>query len=401
MTLPALRSQFPAALRAAYLNAAAASPLSHPVHAAIAAYHDEALETGDRNFARWLERKEDARADLARLCGAGRDEVAFTGSTSHSVHWVGQLLRARGVTEVVTLEDEFPSTTLPLLNLGLVLRVVCRAADGTYPIDTLEAAVTERTGAVILSAVQYASGYRIPLPPVAALCRARGLLLAVNVIQALGQVPLDMTALGADFFCGASHKWLMGGYGVGFLAVRRSLLRENPLPIAGWLSTERPMELNNLVGAQLSDERGVRVAKGARFRDDASALEAGIMAWGPLLGLQAALEQLHQIGIPTLRAHIQGLQIALRGRLRSAGFRPNGPDDPELSSGICVFPIDGDPGEAARALAERGVIVSPRGGGLRVATHGFNDEEDLDRLFAAFKAVGVRPQGWREGQVRF
>jgi selenocysteine lyase/cysteine desulfurase len=61
-------------------------------------------------------------------------------------------------------------------------------------------------------------------------------------------------------------------------------------------------------------------------------------------------------------------------------------------SGICVIPVQGTPLEVVRALLrEAKVATTARGGGLRLSTHVFNDESDLERLFAAFEKVGVRP----------
>lgn len=388
MTFEEVRSVFPAALRVSYLNAAAASPLSKPVHAAITQHYDEALAQGDVGFMAWLRRKEEARASLAQLCGTTPDEVAFTQSTSMSFHLVGRMLQERGVREVVTLEDEFPSTTLPLLHLGFRLRIVRRRPDGSYAAEDVERAITRRTGAIAVSAVQFASGYRMDLQAVSRLCRARKLFFVVNVMQALGQLPVDMKKLRADFLCGASHKWLMGGYGVGFLAVRRALLKGG-LPLAGWLSVAQPMAMDNLHGARKLGPAGAPVftAEGARFRNDASALEPGGMAWGPVFGLEAALKMIHALGVAQIEAHNLSLQRGLRERLAAKGFVPNAP----LGSGICVFPIEGAPLEVARALYARGVMVSARGVGLRVATHAFNDESDVDKLLWAMEQVGVKP----------
>lgn len=394
MRVQDVRALFPAVTRATYLNAAAASPLSEPVHRAITDHYREALEQGDVGFMAWLDRKEAARAKLAWLCGGTPAEIAFTGSTSVSFNLVARMLQARGVTEIVTLAGEFPSTTLPFLNLGFTLRVVRPREDGAYAVEDLAAAITPRTGAIAVSAVQYASGYRIDLGAVSQLCRARGLLFAVNVVQALGQVPIDVRAIHADFACGTSHKWLMGGYGVGWLYVRQGLLAEGPLPMAGWLSTQAPaMAMDNLAQAEMQPDANPRVfsAAGGRFRSEASALEAGSPAWGPLFGLDAALELLLSVGIDPIRAHIAGLQRTLRQGLRSKGFVPTAPDDPAVGSGICVVPVDGAPTEVARALFQAGVVLSPRGGGLRIATHLFNTAEDVERLFWALDKVGVRP----------
>ncbi len=68
---------------------------------------------------------------------------------------------------------------------------------------------------------------------------------------------------------------------------------------------------------------------------------------------------------------------------RSRGFVPNAPDDVTHLSGICTVGVEGDSKEAVRALLKAGVVTTSRGGGVRISTHVFNDEEDLDKLFHA------------------
>jgi selenocysteine lyase/cysteine desulfurase len=386
-----LRLLFPAVKRASYLNAAAASPLATPVEKAAVDQLREAAEWGDIGYSVWVKRRGEVRAALARFLGARPDELAFVQSTSMGFNVVADCWRQRGIKEVVTFEDEFPSTTLPLLHHGFTLRFVAPRPDGRYALEDVERALTRRTGALAVSAVQFGSGLRMDLPGLSRLCRARGLRFAVNAAQGLGQVALDVGALRPDFLCGTSHKWMMGGYGVGLLYASGRALAGMKLPFAGWQSVDEPMRMDNRVGAAVTQRRGIRVARGARVRHDASALEAGNYAYAPLFSLGAALELFARLGMRAVEAHNAGLQSTLRARLLRAGFRATAPDEPKLRAGICVFKVDGDPGAVARELAKKGVRVSRRGGGIRVSTHAFNAEEDLEQLFWAMQRVGVQP----------
>lgn len=390
------RALFPAVRQLSYLNAAASSPLARPVEKAAAGHLHETALWGDRGFPRWLVKKEQIREAFAQYIGAAAGEVAFTPSTSMGFHVVGRMLADAGVREVVTLEQEFPSTTLPLLHLGLKLVVVKPRADGRYAVEDLERALTRRTGAVAVSAVQYSSGFRLDLAAVGRLCHAQNLFFAVNGAQALGQVPLDVRKARIDFLCGTSHKWMMGGFGVGLFYARAALLAEARLPFAGWLSTKAPMAMDGFVGAKVLGREqaapgGSFTAMGLATRRDAAALETGSGPWAPMLGFGAALELHQRIGIEAVLAHNLKLQQVLRPRLRSLGFSPNAPDEPSMGSGICVVKPAGDARAIAHELAKKGVLVSPRGGGIRISTHLFNNEADLDRLFWAMGQVGLQP----------
>ncbi len=386
-----VRALFPAVQRHTYLNAAASSPIATPVAAALEEHLKDTVENGDLSFGKWLELKEKLRGRVARFIGAETPTIGFVPSTSMGFSVIGSLFKSKGITEVLTLEGEFPSTTLPLLHRGLTLKVVKRRPDGSYPLEDIEAALTPVTGAIALSAVQYSSGYRVDLSQIAALCRIRGLKLAINAAQALGQVPLNVASLGADFLCAPSHKWMMGGYGVGLFYARKEWHDPALWPFAGWLSVSDEDLWNPFVGAVRFDDDTGFLARGTRLKAEPAALEAGSPAWSTIFALDAAMGIHEGVGVDISRAQIVKLQTRLRAELRSRGFMPNSPDDVTHLSGICTIGVDGDPNAAVRALTQANVITSARGGGVRISTHVFNEEEDLEKLFHAFDAVGIKP----------
>lgn len=388
-----VRALFPAVQRHTYLNAAASSPLASPVAQAVEAHIKDTVENGDLSFNKWLALRESLRARIARFIGTEPSTVGFIQSTSMGFSVIGSLLKSKGITEVLTLEGEFPSTTLPLLHRGLTLKVVKRRPDGSYPLEDIEAALTPLTGAIALSAVQYSSGYRVDLSQIAALCQIRGLKLAINAAQALGQVPLNVVKLGADFLCAPSHKWMMGGYGVGLFYARKEWHDAAGWPFGGWLSVADDDLFKPFAGSERFDDDNGFLARGVRFKAEPASLEAGCPAWPTLFALDAAMGIHEEVSVDATRAQIVKLQTKLRADLRSRGFQPNAPDDVVHLSGICTIGVDGDPNEAVRALVKAGVITSARGGGVRISTHVFNEEEDLEKLYRAFDVAGIKP--WR------
>lgn len=390
MTPAELRAQFPALSSHVWLNAAAAAPLARPVAQAIRAFADGAEAHGDLGFRQWEATRERLRARLARLTGVAPAQVGLCGSTSHAMGIVARQLVAKGVREVVTLEGEFPSTTVPLLHAGLRLRVVPRGRDGGFEPEAIARAVTAQTGALAVSAVQFGSGYLVDLVALSALCRERGLSFVVNGAQALGQVPIDVTALGIDHLCSPSHKWLMGGWGVGVLVTRAPLARP-ALPEAGWLSLPEGSQWNGLSGAHLELTPTATVATGVGLREDAAVVEAGVPPFAAQAGLEAALALVEAVGVETMRAQVLTVQRALRTLLRAEGFVPTTHDEERTLSGICVVKVQGNPDDAVRALLGEGVVTTARAGGLRVSTHAFNTEADVEALGRALRAAGVRP----------
>jgi selenocysteine lyase/cysteine desulfurase len=391
MTPGALRSSLPALNEYAWLNAAASSPTPQPVFDAMNAFLRDTLERGDVRYPAWARAKDETRARLARFLGATPVELGFTQSTSFGFHVIAQLLKQRGITEVLTIDQEFPSTTLPMLYDGLTLRAARTRADGSITTADLERALTAKTGAIAVSAVQFASGFRVDLPALSALCKSRGLAFIINAAQGIGHVPLDVKKLGADFLAATSHKWLMAGYGTGMLFIAQKWLDETRLPFGGWLSVEPAEQFQPWVHTARAEDADGFSARGTQFRKEASALEAGGGSWLGLIALDAALALHEAVGVDATLAHNQKLQRLLRAELRKRGFVPNTPDDDASLSGICVVPVEGAPLEVVRALLREKVSTTARGGGVRISTHVYNDETDVERLLAAFEKLGVKP----------
>lgn len=385
-----VRAQLPALENWVWFNAAASSPLPRPVSDAVNAITAEASAQGDLGFARWLALRETTRGQLAQLVNATPREIALTPSTSFGFHYAATMLKARGITEVLTLASEFPSTTLPLVHGGLQLQVVPAGPQNEFTLDAIERALTPQTGAVAVSAVQFSTGFQVDLKGLSALCQAKKLPLLINAAQALGQLQLDVRALKPAFLAAPSHKWLMAGYGMAMLFVDEGWL-DDPLPMGGWLSVPNEKLWQTVHANHAHPGPHATRVTGADFRHDASALEAGGANWAGAAALNAALTLHLSLDAAETRRHIVGLQLRLRRQLRAMGFTPSTADDEATISGICGIAVSGDPNEAVRhLLRDARIVTTARGGQLRLSTHVFNTEHEVDLVCDALKR-GVRP----------
>lgn len=187
------RALFPALRKYVFVNAAGGAPLSRPVAEAGARYYREALEHGDAYWESWLNRLEDARKGLARLINASPQEVAFTLNTSHGMSLLSGALKGRGT--VLTMQDEFPSSTLAWLNAGYKVKFL-KPENGKYPVNTIEKSLTRDVKVLVTSYVQYSTGFRQDLEAVGRLCRGKGVIFVVNATQALGASLKLLSGLG-------------------------------------------------------------------------------------------------------------------------------------------------------------------------------------------------------------
>lgn len=371
------RAQAPVTRQWAYFDHAAVAPLPSPAARAIEDWLRQASEAGDVHWPAWSRRIEELRQSAAAMVNANPDEIALVPNTSVGIGLIAEGLSWQSGDNVVTAANEFPSNLYPWLNLaerGVETRRV-EAVNGVVSLTSIEAAIDERTRIVSLSWVGYASGYRIDPAAVGALCRRKGCLFFLDAIQGLGVFPLDVSSAEVDFFAADGHKWLLGPEGAGLLYVRRERLNNlRPLMI-GWNSTE---------------QRGAFDDPTFRIRPTAARYESGTLNTPGFLGLAASVDLLRAWGVgpqSSLVAErvLQVTDYAIE-RLRSAGAEILSPRVPGCESGIVVFRCGEQPAaDVRKQLLAAGIVVSCRGGGIRISPHAYNTAEEIDRLIGALR----------------
>ena len=363
-----IREQFPVTRRFAYLNSAAAGAVSVNSHAAATDYYEKMMNDGDVHWNRWLAHREVIRARIAKFINAEPDEIAFTTNTSSGMNVVVDALEGRG--EVISCALEFPVTTLPWMHRRIPVHLV-QATNGEVSLDSIRDAMTHRTGVIAMSHVQFSNGFRINLDE---LGKTKGdHALVVNASQSAGVFEIDVKRAQIDALCATGHKWLLSGYGSGFVYLSRNVLQQSHSRALGWLSVEEPFEMRN-------DE--------LRPRHDAAArVELGCPHFAGMFSLGAAVETIEQIGIANIQERALQLNRLMTDKLTESGWRVLSPIQNEESRSAETLIEVGNPTETVRALFRRGIIVTEKPEGLRAATHFFNDESDVERLVAGLNEI--------------
>ena len=375
-----LRAEFPVTEAFAYLNSAGAGPVSRGVAEAAARFYRETAESGDRLWEHWLARRERARADVARLINAEPDEVAFTTNTSSGMNLIVDALE--GVARVVSCELEFPVTTIPWLHRGARVRMV-RTPGGVLRAEDVLAAASEggESRAVIcLSHVQYSNGLRTPVEEIGA--NKGGHLFVVNASQSAGVLPVDVKRMKVDALCATGHKWMLAGYGSGFVYLARGLLERTRPRAASWMSVEDPFAMRN-------DSYTLRA-------DAAARAETGCPHFAGIFALGEAARQALEIGVEEIERRALALNRHLTESLTAAGHEVLSPLGEERLRSAETLVRAADPARAVRQLSRRRVAVTIKPEGFRAATHFFNDETDVERLVAAL--AELRGGGRTEAQ---
>ena len=359
-----VRGDFPVTEGTVYLNSAASGPVPRPVHAAATGFYAEMLEGGDRLWEEWLDRRERARESVARLINADPEEVAFTTNTSTGMNLIIDALEGHG--EVVAGELEFPVSTITWMHRGARVRLV-KAVGGELRADDLLGVAGDGDSVICLSHVQYSNGFRSDLEEIG---RRKGRHpFVVNASQSAGAFQLDVKRMGIDALCTTGHKWMLSGYGSGFVYLSRELLARTRPRSIGWMSVENPYGMSNT-------EFVVRP-------DAAPRAEMGCPHFAGIFAIDAAARYFQRLGPERIERRVLALNSYLTERLADAGWRVLSPTAREGARSAETLVAMDEPRRTVAQLARRGVAVTLKPEGIRVATHFFNDETDIDRLIDA------------------
>jgi selenocysteine lyase/cysteine desulfurase len=364
-----IRQRFPVTERFAYLNSAAAGPVSVASQAAAAGYYEKMMRDGDVYWNRWLADREAVRQKIADFINAEPEEIALTTNTSQGMNLIVDVLADRG--DVISSELEFPVTTLPWMHRRIPVHQLPAVA-GEVRIEDLQAAMTGGTGVIALSHVQFSNGVRIDPEAIGKIKANHAFVL--NASQAAGAFPIDVKRMQIDAMCTTGHKWLLSGYGSGFVYLSRELLNQSASHSLGWLSVEDPFAMRNDV---------------LRPRHDAAArVELGCPHFACIFSLGAALDLVGEVGIANIETRVLELNRQLTSRLTENGWDVLSPlYSEDMRSGETLVGVE-RPHEVVTRLFQRGVIVTEKPEGIRVATHFFNDQNDIERLIAGLDELG-------------
>ena len=364
------RSLFPELNARAYLSYAAVAPPSLVVIEAVQRALSEYARHGQGAFGYAAEQRERLREQLGLLLGTRADNIALVSGTSHGLTHLALAIPWRAGDRVVLFNGEFPANVTPWQRAAKLFRLeLCfhDLAGIEQDLDRLLAPLEERLKSgvrlVAVSAVQFQTGFRMPLAEMATLCQRYGAELAVDAIQATGIVPLDVEALGVDYVAGGAHKWLMGIEGAGYLYVRPDRMAVLEPATAGWLSHD------NAIGFLLGGSD--RLDYERPLRTSAQVFEASSTSVVGFAALRASVDLILKLGVVEIQRHVSDYLDALGAGLEARGYRHLRSPRADERSGILAMRLP--EGVSARALAEglrqRGVYVGTPEGLLRFAPH--------------------------------
>ena len=313
------------------------------------------------------QRLDSLRAVVARFVNASAPEIALTQNATMGMNFLANGLDLREGDEVVSTDQEHGGGISPWRQLakrrGIVLKELtlepALAESPEAVIRLFGAAMTPRTRVVMFSHITSGLGAVLPARELCAMARDRGALALVDGAQAVGQIQVDVRALGCDAYVGSPHKWMMAPKGTGFMYLRR--------------------EVQDRFWTTLASYQWDNREDGAfRF------MQYGTGSVPVVEGLEAALAFIGRLGMPRIERWDRMLTKRLRdGLARIPRARVASPLHPQLTAAITTFRVDGVKAKALQdALWERRVRVRAQNDdrGVRLSAHMYVSPSDIETI---------------------
>jgi cysteine desulfurase/selenocysteine lyase len=384
-----LRAETPGVAHVVHLSACGSGLMPQPVLAAVQDHLElEARIGGYEAQARQAEALDGVYDQVARLIGAKRREIALLENATLAWCQAFYALAFKPGDRILTCEAEYAANYVAFLQRakrdGIVIDVVPSDASGRLDLAALEAMIDERVALIAITWIPTNGGLVNPAAAVGKIAKARGIPYLLDACQVLGQMPVDVAALGCDFLSATGRKFLRGPRGTGFLYIREALIE-----------ALEPAMIDHFAAPWVARDR-------YELRGDARRFETWENAYALRAGLGAAAAYAMEIGLGPIQKRAWALANSLReklGSLPGAELRDLGPE----TCAIVSFTLEGhEPRDVVAALREKGISIGTSEPDstrldaearrlpnlLRAAPHYYNTEDELDQLLAALAALG-------------
>lgn len=371
------RSEFPILERTVYMISNSLGAMPRRTADSLAEYADTWATRGVRAWEeRWWEMAREVGDKVAAIIGAPPGAVSMHENVTTAAAVALSCIRPQPArNRIVCLAADFPSTIYfyrAQEALGFELVIVPAEDDFTVRLERLLEAIDERTAFVSLSHVLFKTSYIMDAAPVVRRAHEAGAVVLLDGYQSAGIIPVDVAALGVDFFVGGCLKWLCGGPGTAFLYTRPDLRRRARPHLTGWFAHRGPFAFD--IGP-------------LEARDDAMAMMNGTPSIPAYYAAIPGLEIVASVGVDRIRAKSRRMTARIFELADTLGFPSIATRDPERLAGtVAVNPPEAL--QVSRALKARDFIVDYRPGvGIRLSPHFYNTVDEIERLMTEMARI--------------
>lgn len=296
---------------------------------------------------------------VARFLGAAPEQVALIPNCSWGINALVQSLK--GDERILLYKKDFPSLYLPFVTNKFNISWIDDEDGFRIDLDKIVSVIREeKIDIVVMSHVQWQSGFKTDLQALCDACRAMGVHSIIDATQSLGALPVDVSVIRPDVLIGSNYKWMNAGFGTGILYIDAAFLEKYPPVTIGLHSNA------------YTDSMGVAPLPIGGY-------EPGGLDMFGLTILQKAISLKEERGMEAIGAHNAALTQVLLDRLVTLPVQLLGaPDMQQRSSIVVIAQEEGLP----EHLAAHNIVTTLRNGRIRISMHFDNVADDVEAIAA-------------------
>ena len=358
-----------------YLNCAYMGPLSRTVVDAGRAGLERKMRPWTVSASDFFDPVDRVRELFAQVVNADADGVAILPAVSYGCAIAAANIPFTKGQKILLLDEQFPSNVYIWRELaereGGEIVTVPRPSDHDWTSVVLERLI-DGVAIAALEICHWTDGGKLDIVAVSERCREIGCALVIDGTQSIGALPFDITAVQPDFLITAVYKWLLAPYGAAMMWVGPQYREGRPLELS-WITRRGSADFAGLVDYE------------SRLREGAKRYDVGQTSNFVMIpSLEAAFTQTLEWGVDNICVFAGGLSERVAAGAAELGLSV-APAEHRAPHLVGVHLGGSDPEAVAKSMAASNVFVSVRGESMRVSSHVFNDESDVERLFLALR----------------
>lgn len=346
-----------------YLNTAAAGLLSKQSLNATHSFYDALQVNASARSEEWRFKEwASIRETLAEFMDAPVSNVAFIPNFSYAL--TALVHSMTGKERVLLYNNDYPSVLDAFRLNGFNITWIDNEDGFHISLDKLkETLLSKKIDLLVISHVQWLSGFKIDIYDLSVFCRQHNILFIVDATQSLGAVKISARELDADAIIASNYKWMNAGFGSGVMYLADRWLEKYTPRIGG-------MNSYTMHGDRMFYEPSVR------------SFEPGHLNMPGLLLLDGAMREKLTKGLEKIEAHNRKLTNDLLESMVPTRVKLIGPADTVNRTSIVIIK---DENRLGQFLTDNKIVVTHRAGNLRISMHFYNTEADVNRFIACLQ----------------
>jgi cysteine desulfurase / selenocysteine lyase len=373
-----------------WLNVASEGPLPHAAVAALKDALEWKLQPFQLTIPKFTSVPYQLKLALGTMVNVDPQDVILGNSATYGLQILANGLPLNDGDEVLLMQNDFPTNIVPWLALGkkgVKVRQVKAAGHVLTPEELLNS-ISSSTKVVCLSWVHTFSGHKIDVIKIGEICRERKIVFILNVSQAVGAFPVDVSRLPVDAIICAGYKWMLGPYGTGFCWIKPEVRDTLNYNHAYWQSMLNETQLMSTEEIVLSEHKSAR-----NYDTFGTANFFNYVPW------TASIQYVMKLGMDKVEQYNQQLVSMIVEGLDQKQFKLISPADPASRTNLVVFShLEPQRNESImNRLKDAGIFLALWKGNLRVSPHIHNTRYDVEKFI---KVLNRHPEQPHERQER-